>query len=251
MSTDDDWKQWGKLDPFFGVIADPHFRRENLDKATLDQFFQGGEAHIEHIFSMLQRHCGLCAAPDIALDYGCGVGRLTLPLARRAGYTIGLDISEGMLEKAQEKTAATATSGVNFRLVKDDALSCLPEAVDLINSFIVFQHIPRKRGEAIFARLLTRLKPGGHGAVHFTIGNTHSLPRKFRTALRRHVPAYDRLRYLLGGKRRTDPRMLMETYRFSELTRILSAAGIHNYYLEHIDHGGYLGVIIYFVKPVR
>ncbi|MFS0555034.1 class I SAM-dependent methyltransferase [Brevibacillus sp. 179-C8.2 HS] len=38
------------------------------------------------------------------MDLGCGTGRLTLPMAE-AGYTmIGIDVHEGMLERAKEKT---------------------------------------------------------------------------------------------------------------------------------------------------
>jgi len=43
-------------------------------------------------------------AEDTALDVGCGTGVLTLPVAKRARRTIGLDLSPAMLEKLAAKT---------------------------------------------------------------------------------------------------------------------------------------------------
>lgn len=249
MSTDNDWKEWGRVDPYFGVITHDEFRRENLNELGLQKFFCGGEDHVEHIFNVLQQHCSLSSQPLLAVDYGCGAGRLTLPLARRADRVIGLDISEGMLHEAQKNTGKASVKNAEYRLVTDDHLSVLRESVDLIHSFIVFQHIPRVRGEVIFRSLLSRLRPGGFGVVHFTLASNETLLRRLAMVLRHKVPLVHQLLNLLKGKRLAEPRMLMEAYSFSRLVEILFDAGIESYFCESTKHGGYLGVAIYFVRP--
>lgn len=249
MNTDKDWQEWGKVDPYFGVSTHDEFRRDALDETALQKFFYSGEEHVEHIFKVLRQRFGLSSQPLLVVDYGCGTGRLTLPLARRSDQVVGLDISEGMLKEARKNTAKANLKNVEYRLVADDQLSVLPESVDLIHSFIVFQHIPRKRGEVIFRSLLSRLRPGAFGAMHFTLASNYSLSRRFVMALRHNVPLANQLLNLLKGKRLTEPRMLMELYSFPRLTDILFDAGIESYFCERTKHGGYLGVVIYFICP--
>jgi ubiquinone/menaquinone biosynthesis C-methylase UbiE len=48
------------------------------------------------------------ARPDgLALDLGCGTGKQTILLARRAGRVIGIDISERMIESARKRCEAS------------------------------------------------------------------------------------------------------------------------------------------------
>ncbi|MEF8789217.1 MAG: class I SAM-dependent methyltransferase, partial [Haloarculaceae archaeon] len=57
------------------------------------------------------------AAPepdDVVLDLGTGTGAIALALAPDAGRVIGRDISEGMMERAREKTAERGIENVEF-----------------------------------------------------------------------------------------------------------------------------------------
>ena len=51
---------------------------------------------------------------DVVLDVGCGTGAIALALAPAAKRVIGRDISEGMMEKAQEKATAENLENVEF-----------------------------------------------------------------------------------------------------------------------------------------
>ena len=97
-----------------------------------------------------KRHLDPSFSPKSVLDFGCGTGRLVIPLAEIADYVLGLDVSESMLWEARKNCKAHALNNVQL-LKSDDTLSCLDGCFDFIHSFIVFQHIPVKRGIRIFA----------------------------------------------------------------------------------------------------
>ena len=49
-----------------------------------------------------------------ALDYGCGVGRLTLPLAERCEHVYGVDVSPSMLREAARNAARMGLPNVEW-----------------------------------------------------------------------------------------------------------------------------------------
>ena len=105
-------------------------------------------------------------APRSVLDFGCGVGRMLLPLAARCQRAVGVDVSESMLAEAGEHCRRRGLSNVDLVRSDGDDLSSLG-TFDLVHSFIVFQHISPDRGEATLRELGRVLNPGGVGVLHF------------------------------------------------------------------------------------
>src|ERR1700678_3977041 len=101
-NTDLDWRTWGDTNPYFGVISHAKFLAENLTDDSLQDFFASGEHHIEHIYNVIRARIRPGFQPARVLDYGCGVGRLVVPLARRSEKAVGVDVSPGMLAEARE-----------------------------------------------------------------------------------------------------------------------------------------------------
>jgi len=93
---------------------------------------------------------------EVALDAGCGSGRVTAELADRLpdGRVIAVDGSEAMVEKAKERLG----EGADY-LVSDLVELELAEPVDLVFSTATFHWIPDH--DALFRRLRAALKPGG------------------------------------------------------------------------------------------
>lgn len=93
---------------------------------------------------------------EVAVDAGCGSGRVTVELADRlpSGRVIAVDGSAAMVEKAKERLGERATY-----LVSDLVELELPEPVDLVFSTATFHWIPDH--DALFRHLRTALKPGG------------------------------------------------------------------------------------------
>lgn len=231
--TDSDWEQIGRLDPYFGVLTDPKFRRENLTEEARAQFFKSGQQEVSDQLKQLQRRFP-DFQPTSALDFGCGVGRLTRALGHVTGLAVGIDISESMLEEARRQTPDL------IAFARD-----LPDrSFDWVVSLIVFQHIPPERGYGLLRALVQRLAPGGCVTLQFvvyrderhakiaggriTIGDGGVGAASGQTALAR----------LARGE------MVMFDYDLSVIVAILFAGGLDGLDLEHTDHGGFHGVIV-------
>jgi 2-polyprenyl-3-methyl-5-hydroxy-6-metoxy-1,4-benzoquinol methylase len=85
MSTDNAWVQWGEKDPYFAVITDPKFRSDRLDDKARSEFFQSGHNHVRYLLDMCRKQAGAAFQPKRVLDFGCGVGRVTIPFAEQPG----------------------------------------------------------------------------------------------------------------------------------------------------------------------
>lgn len=93
---------------------------------------------------------------EVAVDAGCGSGRVTAELAERLpeGRVIAVDGSEAMVEKAKERLGGRAEY-----LVSDLVELELPEPVDLVFSTATLHWIHDH--DRLFQRLRAALKPGG------------------------------------------------------------------------------------------
>jgi len=146
MTTDAEWEKWGRQDPYFGVITFEKYRNQNLSESAKAEFFQTGKDHIEHVMDVCRKHIDSNFSPRRSLDFGCGTGRLLLPLAGISEAAVGIDVSDSMLKETRKN--CTEHQIDNVQLVKsDDQLSRLEGQFDFIHSFIVFQHIPVDRGK--------------------------------------------------------------------------------------------------------
>jgi SAM-dependent methyltransferase len=242
--TDADWELWGQRDPYFGVISNDKYRRKNLTQASKMEFFQSGEGHVHHLLEVCRKYVDKDFAPKSALDFGCGVGRITIPLARVVERVVGLDVADSMLSEARNNRDLYRASNVEL-LKSDDSLSAVSGSFDLVHSTIVFQHLEPARGRELFRKLLSLLAPGGICAAHFTYGKIH-YPATYGTVPPAEAPAG--LSDTAQNARDADPLMLMNAYNVNELLFIVQTSGVARIHLEFTDHGGELGVILYFQK---
>jgi len=93
---------------------------------------------------------------EVAIDAGCGSGKVTAELAKRLprGRIVAVDASEAMIAKARERLGKDATY-----LVADLSELEVEEPVDLIFSTATFHWILDH--ERLFERLQAALRPGG------------------------------------------------------------------------------------------
>jgi len=251
-NTDLEWQKFGDRDPYFAVLTDKSYQTHNLNEQTKEEFFQTGYHYVFHILTKIREHLNPHYIPRQALDFGCGVGRLVIPLAEIAASVTGVDISEAMLHEARKNCQERRINNVCF-LTSDDNLSLLPYQYDFIHSFIVFQHLPVKRGEYLFQRLIDHLADEGIAVIHFTYARDQmSYKRKLFfliSQIKKYIPFAKRGINLIRGRNIFAPDMQMNVYNLNYLFYIIQKNHIQNCYIEYTNHGGELGVLIYFQKP--
>ena len=128
------------------------------------------------------------AAHGDALEFGCGVGRVTRALAARFERAVGLDISTNMLDQARVLNADVA----NVEFVHNTAphLELLGDRrFDLVYSRHVLQHLPtHEMAHGYLSEMVRLVKPGGLVLAHVPI----AIPLLHRLLVARR--AYELLR---------------------------------------------------------
>lgn len=233
--TDKDWSAIGDAHPYFGVLTNERYLNPSSD--DIKDFFLSGEKDIDHLSNIIANHFG-AFEPNSALDFGCGVGRLVIPLARRTGRATGVDISEGMLARARIH-AADAGANIDFvHQIPDDA------KFDWVNTTVVLQHIPPARGYGIVRKLWAAVADGGMLTLHLTIYKD----ARHVGELQRDLAAfrYDGetlINYALDDD--GDVGMSMYDYDLSRIFQIIDLEDGQAVYMEKTDHGGCHGFRIY------
>jgi ubiquinone/menaquinone biosynthesis C-methylase UbiE len=221
-------------------------RSETIAQDDLEQFFESGEDHVKRIWNEIEMHFVSDFRPERSLDFGCGVGRITFPLAKRSETAVGVDISTGMLEIAEKKVKLSGAENITF-IKGDDSLSKVTGKFDFVHSFIVFQHIDPRSGMAIFKKIVELLSDNGIGVLHFEYANSVSTTgQKLRFRLYRDIPLIYSLRNLILKKRK-EPLIPMYQYDLNEIMLHLQQNDCHNCLIRFSQHG-VDGVLIFFQK---
>jgi len=175
------WEELGEVDPYWAVISDPEKKNDQWDE---DEFFSIGQDEINGVFYEVSQ-LGVLIEPGVALDYGCGVGRLSRALAKSFKLVLGVDFSETMISEAKSANARFE----NIRFLNNngvDLADLSDKSVDFIYSNMVLQHSPRHVQLSLIKEFCRVLRPNGilvfqapsrqrlgtvGGALHFVLGN--------------------------------------------------------------------------------
>jgi SAM-dependent methyltransferase len=243
-NSDKDWERFGETDPYFAVLTAPEFHGR-LSGTERARFFASGKLHIETILSIIHERLDPSFAPARALDFGCGVGRLLLPLAERCKEVTGVDVSPSMLAEARRNCDAVDANRVQL-VLGDDDLSAVRGPFDFVHTYIVLQHIPVERGEKLVRNLAAKLAPGGVGMFHvpYTPGRTR-LTSKLLYWLRTKVPGGKWVLNLARGRAVSAPVMQMNAYSVTRLLDILWGEGCLEMHVRFSNHDGARGVLIF------
>jgi ubiquinone/menaquinone biosynthesis C-methylase UbiE len=174
-----DWNELAELDPFFAVVSRPGTRFGGWDTS---EFFATGSKQVDTLMARSEA-LGLPRERGRALDFGCGLGRLTRALGARFTECVGVDISDRMVERAGQLNADV--EGVSFVVNRADDLSMFPDAeFDLVYSTIVLQHVPgRSAIESYISDFCRVIRPGGMAVFQLP---SH-IPALFRLQWRRRL----------------------------------------------------------------
>ena len=119
---------------------------------------------------------------DTVIDLGSGAGNdvfVARRLVEEAGRVIGIDMTQEMIEKAQENNRKLGYSNVKFRFGEIENLPVEDNTADVVISNCVLNLVPSKL--KAYQEIYRVLKPGGHFSIS-DIVLTGTLPAKIQSA---------------------------------------------------------------------
>lgn len=208
------WEGLAQSDPLWAICTDPGKRNRKWDR---EEFFATGRREVATVLECATE-CGVKIDHHLpALDFGCGVGRLTQALAAHFSECWGVDISPTMIRLAKE--FGQDRPQCRFLLNHSDRLEELEDNYfGFIYSSIVLQHIAREYSLRYIVELVRVLRPGG--VLVFQLPDTlRAGPLK---RVRARLALRSRLRSLFGSRIHA---IEMHCLKEGEVRRIVEQSG--------------------------
>jgi len=150
------WNAFGEKDAMWAILTDP---RKKGNRWQPGEFFATGTREINALLESLAA-LGLSVPRNQALDFGCGVGRLSQALALHFESVFGVDIAASMIEKAGYFNRFP--DRCSYILNEDNYLQQVMDGqLDLIYTNITLQHIRPEFTRIYLQEFMRILKPGG------------------------------------------------------------------------------------------
>ncbi len=130
------WEKFARRDPQYYVLT------------AGGDFFESGRQVVDQ---MMEDVGSLLPGRELAIEIGCGIGRLAIPMASTFDKVFGVDVSPTMLRKMEEECNHVGVSNVVGLLPHE--LWDRPGSADLVYSYWVFQHI---ESSGVIARYIQR-----------------------------------------------------------------------------------------------
>jgi len=185
------WDELARTDPLWAVLTDPYKRGNRWDA---EEFFETGAREIDALIHYIES-LRVNLPRRKALDFGCGVGRLSQPLADHFEEVWGVDIAPSMIGLARKynRYGDRCKYRVNHT---DDLRVFSDDSFDLVYSLLTLQHMPPYYAKGYIKEFLRVLQPGGL-LVFQMAGRPAAVLRQFLRRLLPHslILAYHKLRY--------------------------------------------------------
>jgi SAM-dependent methyltransferase len=150
------WDDLGRTDPLWAVLTWPGKRGKRWDP---QDFFAIGRREIEALIRYMDS-LPIDVQRRKALDFGCGVGRLTQPLAEHFDEVWGVDIAPSMIELAGRYNRHG--DRCQYRVNDSDDLQLFAdETFDFVFSHLTLQHMDPRLAKGYIRDFLRVLVPGG------------------------------------------------------------------------------------------
>lgn len=150
------WDEFGKQDPLWSILTDP---TKKGNKWTSEEFFKTGEEEIKSVLTYIDS-LGVAYSRNRALDFGCGVGRLTQALCYYFQECYGIDIAPSMIELATKYNRYG--SKCKYYINDSDNMNIFESNYfNFIYSKIVLQHIRPEFTKNYLKEFMRILAPGG------------------------------------------------------------------------------------------
>jgi SAM-dependent methyltransferase len=155
----DAWSHLGDARPHYSVLTTAAFLPENI-AGSMESFWKSGRQEAATIRALLQRHGFSDLKQKTCVEYGSGVGRVTVPLAELFEEVHAYDISDGHLSLAENRAREVRADNIKFHSCAAKPL-CALKKCDFFYSRIVFQHNPPPVMRELVLLALRSLNAGG------------------------------------------------------------------------------------------
>ena len=223
--ADRGWERFAAREPYFSVVTDPRFLRANLTPEHERMFFASGESLVSWMLAVVDAGLAPQFAPMTTLEFGCGVGRLALPLARRPGTVVAVDRSPVMLDAARAEAARRGLDHIVFE--RPDELFAARRTFDLVVCYHVLQRLPRLEGLALLRTLIAAIGEDGVGVFQWCCRTRSPVTVRASRWIRERVPGMNAAANQLRGKPREEPFIPTHVYATDEVLAEFEAAGLN------------------------
>jgi ubiquinone/menaquinone biosynthesis C-methylase UbiE len=150
------WEELGKQDPLWAILSE-NDKKENKWDST--EFFKRGESQVGSILQQIES-LGVPLPRGRALDFGCGVGRLTQALCSHFAACSGVDISSSMIQLAKQYNRFGDRCTYHLNSAPDLSLFG-DNSFDFVVTVQVLQHMRPEYSTVYIREFFRVLKPGG------------------------------------------------------------------------------------------
>jgi SAM-dependent methyltransferase len=151
------WEEQARADPLWAVLSEPNLAGRRWD---LDRFLATGRQSVTSSLARFGELGGSLPHRDLAVDFGCGVGRLSQALAAEFDRVIGVDVSPTMVAVATRVNQYG--DRVQYLLNEGTDLAGIPDrSASLAFTHITLQHMPPTLARRYLVELLRIVRPGG------------------------------------------------------------------------------------------
>ena len=151
-----DWNALGQRDPYWAILTHDAKAQNRWDP---EEFFRTAEREVAEVLEFVAS-CGVKPQLRRALDFGCGVGRLTQALCPHFEACHGVDIAPSMIALARKhnRYGLRCTYSVND---SDDLSAFEDGSFDFVLSLLVLQHMAPDYAKRYLREFVRVLRPGG------------------------------------------------------------------------------------------
>jgi SAM-dependent methyltransferase len=157
------WDQAAREDAMFNILTIPG---KEGGRWTAEEFFEHGRQEIDYVIERLDRLGFRGEKRRTAVDFGCGVGRLTQALQAHYEVAFGIDASGEMVHRANALAFERKADRVIFFHNEKPNLKFIQSGTaDMVYSMITLQHMPNELQKAYVQEFMRDWVRGAGGKI--------------------------------------------------------------------------------------
>jgi SAM-dependent methyltransferase len=231
-----DREAFAAREPHFSVLTAPRFLKANLTPEHEREFFASGEAVVSWMLDVIDAGLVPEFAPMTVLEYGCGIGRLAFPLARRPGAVTAVDSSPAMLDRARQEAARRELQHIAFET--PEQLFASRRRFDLVVCYHVLQRMPRAGAIRLVRQLSDLIAPGGVGVFQWPYRSADTRPVRASRWVRERVPGANAVVNAMRGKAAGVPFIPTHVYPIPAMLRAFDSPVFRSTHVALQRHEG-------------